>query len=363
MLRTYKYRLYPTPRQKAVLADILAAGCELYNHALAYRRKKWRESRKSVSYYEQAAMWRNWRNEDPGNNPLRVLNMSAGQQVLRRLDAAYREFLKGRRGRPRFKPWHRFNSVNYKPGDGSRLKNGRLYVQNVGLVRVRWHRELPEGRLKNIILVRRPSGWYVCLQVELPDPQPEPHAGPPVGIDIGLRHALALSDGQFIDSPRHLQRSLAKLRVLQRTVERRQKGSQRWKKAVRQVARQHERIANQRRDFWHKITRWLVDTYGAIALEELSLQFMLRNGHVSRAAHDTALGIFYELLAYKAVEAGCELAFVDPRNTTQMCSGCSCLVPKDWHIRVHACPHCGLVIDRDINAALNILSRTAPSSQ
>src|SRR3972149_6950231 len=103
MLRTYKYRLYPTPRQKAVLADILAVGCELYNHALAYRRKKWRESRKSVGYAEQAAMWRDWRNEDADDNPLRVLNMSAGQQVLRRLEAAYREFLKGKRGRPRFK--------------------------------------------------------------------------------------------------------------------------------------------------------------------------------------------------------------------------------------------------------------------
>ena len=314
MIRTYKYRLYPTEEQAQALSDILQAGCWLYNAALHFRRKRWQESRHSVGYYEQAAMWREWRNEEPDNNPLRMLNMTAGQQVLRRLDSAFREYFQGKRGHPRFKKSTRFNSVNYKPGDGSRIKRRKLYVQNAGVVTVRWHRELPDGKLKNIILLRKPSGWYVCLQVELPESEPAEHTGSVVGIDMGITHALALSDGKMFDSPNHLQQSLAKLRRLQRKVARRKKGSQRRRKAVRQLAKQQEHIANQRRDWWHKVTRQLVDSYGTIVLEDLSLNFMLQNGNLARSAHDVSLGMFRELLAYKAIEAGCKIVTENPSS-------------------------------------------------
>jgi hypothetical protein len=150
-----------------------------------------------------------------------MLNMTAGQQVLRRLDGAFRAFFQGKRGFPRFKRARRFNSVNYKPSDGAAVRGRKLYVQNAGLIPVRWHRALPEGKLKNIILLRKPSGWYACLQVELPEPEPERSTGPAVGIDMGLMHALTLSDGTTFDSPKYLQESLARLRRLQRTVARR----------------------------------------------------------------------------------------------------------------------------------------------
>src|SRR3990170_8109274 len=130
MMRTYRYRLYPTQAQQARLDEILWAAGWLYNRALAYRRKRWNESRQSVTYYEQAGMWRDWRNEEPEDNPLRLLNMSAGQQVLRRLESAYRQFMKGKRGKPRFQKPSRFNSVNYKPGNGASIKNNQLYIQN-----------------------------------------------------------------------------------------------------------------------------------------------------------------------------------------------------------------------------------------
>jgi len=356
MIRTYKHRLYPTPDQEVVMHDILWAGCWLYNRALDYRRRRWYESRHSVSYYEQAGMWRDWRNEQPDDNPLRVLNMSAGQQVLRRLDNTYREFFKGKRGRPRFKRHDRFNSVNFKPGDGAALKGRKLYLQNVGLVTVRWHRSLPdEAKLKNIILLRKPSGWYVLLQVDLPDVEPEPSDKPAIGIDVGIHHALALSDGTIIDSPKYLEQSLKKLRRLQRRVARRKKGSKGWWRAVHQVAKQHEHIANQRRDWWHKVTTWLVQNYGTIALEDLNLSFLLRNGSLARHAHDVGLGIFYKLLDYKAMEAGVEIVKVNPAYTSQVCSECGCIVEKKLSEREHCCPHCGFTADRDVNAALNIL--------
>jgi len=355
MIRSYRYRLYPTQEQQATLHEILGVACWLYNRALAYRRKRWNESRRPVSYAEQAGMWRDWRNEEPEDNPLRLLNMSAGQQVLRRLDRAYRQFLTGQRGRPRFQKASRFNSVNYKPGDGAQVKGHHLYLQNVGLVKVCWHRALPGGQLKNIILLRKPSGWYVLLQVELPDLPVEKSTHPPVGVDLGLTHALALSDGTTFDSPKHLQASLQSLRVLQRSVARKKQGGQNWRKAVKKIARVHEHIANQRRDGWHKTTRCLVESYGVIVVENLSLRFMLQNGHLSRSAHDVGLGLFRTLFDYKAIQAGVEVVTVNPKHTSQVCSGCGRYVLKDLSVRVHHCPECGLRLDRDVNAARNIL--------
>ncbi len=355
MLRTYQYRLYPTTEQQSALIEILDLARWLYNHALAYRRKRWNESRYSVTYNEQAAMWRDWRNEQPNDNPLRLLNMSAGQQVLRRLDKAYREFLKGVRGKPRFKGRRFFNSLNYKPGDGAALRDGRLYIQNAGLLTVKWHRALPEGTLKNIIVTRKAWGWYVAFQIETVDIEPAVSSNPPVGIDVGIHHALALSDGNVVDSPQYLQQSLRRLRRLQRKAARRKQGSAGHRQAVNQLAKELEHTANQRRDWWHKVTFWLVCTYGLIVLEDLQLAFMLRNGHLARTTHDVALGLFHDLLDYKAFQAGVQLVKVDPRHTSQRCSGCGELVPKDLSIRVHRCPHCGFTADRDVNAALNIL--------
>lgn len=357
MIKTYRYRLYPNTVQQAALTELLNLSCWLYNHALAYRRKRWNESRYSVTYDEQSGMWRDWRNECPEDNPLRLLNMTAGQQVLRRLDKAYREFLKGKRGRPRFKGWRSFNSVNYKPGDGAALKGKRLYLQNLGLLKVKWHRPLADGTLKNIMLVRKPSGWYVLLQVECAADEVAPSQHPPVGVDVGIHHALALSDGRVLDSPQYLKQSLKHLRVLHRRIARRKKGGKGRAQAVDQLAKVSEHIANQRRDWWHKVVFRLVNTSGVIALEDLQLAFMLRNDALARAAHDVALGMFYEILDYKAIEAGVQLVFVDPRNTSQQCAACQERVPKDLSVRVHECPHCGFMADRDVNAALNILSR------
>lgn len=354
-VKTYRYRLYPTDEQASMLTDLLTLARWLYNHALAFRRKRWGESRYSVTYNEQAGMWKQWRNEQPNDNPLRLLNMSAGQQVLRRLESNYRAFLSGKRGKPRFKGARYFNSLSFKPGDGAALKDGRLYVQNVDLMSVKWHRDLPDGTLKNIILVRKPSGWYVLLQLELIHPVPQPSPNPAVGIDVGLHHALALSDGVVVDSPQYMKGALLKLRVLQRTVARRQKGSKRRAKAVQQLARFWEHIANQRRDWWHRVVFHLVKTYGVIVLETLNLSFMLRNDKLARAAHDVALGLFYEILDYKAFDAGVQVIGVNPRHTSQTCSRCGVRVEKALQVRVHVCPHCGLTLDRDINAALNIL--------
>lgn len=357
-IRTYQYRLYPTRKQQRVLADMLEIARQFYNYALQYRRERWQESRKGVTYNEQCAMWRDWRNEDPDDNPLRLLNMTAGQQLLRRLDKAHREFIKGKRGLPRFKGKNRFHSLEFRHGDGCKFKvsdRTTFYVQNVGDVKVKFHRPLPDGATINHVILKRSVGkWYVYLQIEFDAPPAVTNRGEAVGIDVGLMRLLTLSDGTGIDNPRWMRGSLSKLRRAQRRLSRRKKGSRRRRKAAFQVAKLHEHIANTRRDFWHKTTTQLVNTYGAIALEDLNLSFMLHNRSLSLSAHDAGLGMFYTMLDSKAGNAGCTVIRVDPAYTSQVCSGCGCIVEKGLSVRVHDCPHCGLCIDRDLNAARNI---------
>ena len=148
-----------------------------------------------------------------------------------------------------------------------------------------------------------------------------------------------------------------------RRLSRSKKGSNRRRKAVSQVARLHERIANQRRDFWHKTTRELVDTYSQIALEDLTLKFMTANHHLALSTYDVGMAEFQQLLAYKAESAGTKVVTVNPAYTSQACSDCGMIVPKDFSIRVHVCPNCGLTLDRDVNAARNILMLAVNSAR
>jgi putative transposase len=184
----------------------------------------------------------------------------------------------------------------------------------------------------------------------------EPNGKPAVGGDMGLLRLLTLSDGTLIDNPRWLRDALDELRRAQRRLARAKKGSQNRKDKRLIVAKLHEHIKNQRHDFWHKTTHTLVHSYGLIVLENLSLDFMLRNGNLSQSAHDAGLGLFRQLLDYKAAEAGSHVTTVNAAYTSQVCSGCGAIVEKGLSVRVHKCPDCGLEIDRDLNAARNILA-------
>jgi putative transposase len=372
VIRTYRYRLYPTKAQARTLDFLLWQGRTLYNAALEQRITVYKETGKGVSYYQQWAHFRDLRNANP--DTLGQLNATSVQQMLRRLDKAFSAFFRRLKagekpGFPRFKGRNRFNSLEYRYGDGCKLRfddRGRAlcYVQNVGEIKVKVHRPLPDRAvIKHVVLKRRLRKWYVCLMLEAPDlPVPE-HNRPAVGIDMGLHHLLALSDGTTVDNPRWLRNILAQLRVAQRRMARRRKGSRGWREAAYQVARLHERTANQRRDFWHKVTHHLVNTYGLIALEDLTLTFLTANRHLALSAQDAGLAEFQHLLAYKAESAGTQVVTVNPAYTSQVCSACGSVVEKDLSVRVHRCPHCGYTADRDVNAAQNILSLAVKSAR
>ena len=352
---TYKYRLRPTQKQRYILDDLLFQMQTVYNDALNERRVKWRHSRKSVSYLEQWRRMRDERHQYP--DEMGLLNATSIQQMLRRVDKAYKAFYQGQRGLPRFKGRHRFKSLAYRYGDGAQVKGDRLYIQHVGDIKIRLHRPIPEnGKIKQVVIKRTNNHWDVALMLELPDPKPVFHAGPAVGIDVGLKSLLALSDGMLIDNPRWLRKSLRDLRIAQRRLSRRKKFGGGWYKAKKQVAKLQNHIANQRRDFWHKLTANLAQKYSFIAIENLHLAFMTRNGNLSLSAHDAALGMFRHMLAYKVEKTGTRFVVVNPSNTSQMCSRCGAIVAKSLNVRTHNCPDCGLVRDRDVNAALNILA-------
>ncbi len=365
MIRTFKYLLRPTPQHAQTLDFLLWQSRLIYNAALEQRIRFYQETGQGISYAAQWMHFRDLRRTNP--ETFGLLNASSLQQLLRRLDKAFQAFFRRVKtgetpGYPRFKGRNRFKSIEYTYGDGCKLRTNAqgqrsFYIQNVGDVRMCFHRNIPDGAaIKHVVIKRVNERWYVCLMLERSDVQVA-HAKPEraVGVDVGLYHLLALSDNQVVDPPRCLRESLAKLRVLQRQASRRQKGSQRQRKSFAAVARLHEHIANQRRDYLHKITRFLVQEYAIIAIEDLPLAFMNQNKHLSLSSHDAGLGEFRLLLQYKAEEAGAEVVAVNPAYTSQRCSGCGEMVEKDLSVRVHKCPYCGLVLDRDVNAARNIL--------
>lgn len=355
MILTYKYRLSPTAKQLHSLDDVLFQMQTVYNDALNERRWLWQRSRKSIGYADQWKRMKQERYNCP--DEMGLLNVTSIQQMLRRLDKGYRAFYKGQRGLPRFKGRNRFKSIEYHYSDGCKLTNDRLYIQHVGSVKVRLHRQIPsDATIKHVIIKKHVGNWYACLMIELPDPQPEAHPGQAVGIDVGMIRLATLSDGQWLDNPRWLRKSLAQKRILNRKLSRQKRYGSAWRKTVKSIGRLDEHIANQRKDFWHKATTKLVGTYSTIVIENLNLSFMTR-GHLSLSAHDASLGMFRQMLDYKAVEASTQLIAVDPKNTSQACAGCGLIVKKSVSVRVHDCPDCGILLDRDINAALNILAR------
>ena len=354
MRKAYKFRLYPTGRQGQALNDQLDQARHLYNAALEQRRFAYQRHSVSLNYHDQAADLKDMRADGAGG----PANFSACQDVLRRLDKAFKAFFRrlkcgDKPGFPRFKSRDRFDSYTFPAyGDGCKVRdNGKLYVQGIGELKVKWHRKLT-GKIKTVTLRRRAGCWYVCFSVEC-EATPLPELATEVGIDVGLEHFAALSTGDMIANSRWLSCGQAKLRRAQRRVARRRKGSSGRRKAVLSLQRVHEHVANQRRDFCHKVARRLVDTYQLIAVENLNVKGMAR-GFLAKSVHDAGWMTFLNILSAKAEEAGRRVVKVNPAGTSQHCL-CGCKVRKGLSERVHRCPECGLVAPRDAVSALLIL--------
>lgn len=361
MILSYQYRLYPKEAQIQALNELFEQGRRLYNAALEERREAWRMAGISLNYSSQAGQLKEIRQEDPEG--LGKLNFSACQQILRRMEKAFTAFFRRvkageKPGFPRFKSRSRFRSLEFRFGDGTSLKADRLRIQGVGEIRVFFHRPiLEDAKIKVVVIKRDGLGqWVAVFQLEFPDPQPEAHPGEPVGVDLGVTTLVALSTGELLEAPRYFRKTERKLRRQQRRLSRRKKFSRRWHRARKQVAKTHRRISNQRKDFSHKLSHRLTHEFSLIAVEDLNVNGLGRS-RLAKSVHDASWSQLLSHLSFKAEKAGSKVVAVNPRYTSQICSDCGSLVPKKLSVRVHRCPECGLTIDRDVNAALNILHR------
>ncbi|CAO3441388.1 RNA-guided endonuclease InsQ/TnpB family protein [Azospirillum endophyticum] len=358
--RNYKYRLYPSKGQSVALTEMLGAFCDLYNAALQQRIEAYRRQHKTLRYFDQSSELKAVRAVD---ERLAGFSYSAAQQVLRRLDKAFTAFFrrlktKAKAGFPRFQAKHRFDSAEFRVGDGLTIrKSKRLSVTGIpGEIKVKWHRALPAGAtVKAAVLSRAAGTWFVCFQIALPDQEGPPRDGAAVGLDVGLSNLIATSDGETVATPPWTKHAAKKQRRLQRALARCKRGSRRRLKAKHRLARHSAHTANQRRDFLHKLSRSLVERYALIALEDLDVARLTRS-MLAKAVHNAAWGQFRRFLEYKAASAGTRVEAVDPRGTSQTCPVCGAGVAKTLADRIHICP-CGCVMDRDIAAAMVILQR------
>jgi putative transposase len=354
--KTFKYRLYPTGNQVQVLGNQLSEACRLYNGALQERRDAYQYAGISLSYYDQANQLKDIRAEGGCD----LANFSCSQDVLRRVDKTFQAFF-GRvqrgevPGYPRFKSRFRYDSMTFPSyGDGVRLRdNGKLYVQGVGELKVKLHRPVA-GRIKTVTVKRDAGRWYVCFSVEIL-PTPETTTYEDIGIDLGLTSFAVLSDGTVIDNPRPYRKAQAKLRIAQRRVARRKRGSTGRRKAVQLLQRAHAHVRNTRRDFHHQTARSLVDRYSVVFVEDLNIKGMAR-GMLAKSVSDAGWAQFLQILTCKAAEAGRVVLGVNPSGTSQTCT-CGAPVPKTLKVRWHECLDCGLSLARDHVSALLIKGR------
>lgn len=355
MRKTFKYRLYPSKKQFSALELNLSEARFLYNSALRERKDAWSLNRKSLSYFDQANQLKEIRKE----NLLHLANFSACQDVLRRVDKTFKSFFfrtkKGQKaGFPRFKGQNRFDSFTYPSyGDGCKLKpNNKVYLQGIGDVKVKLHREIA-GKIKTVSVIRESAKWFVCFSVES-EKEILPKTGQVVGIDVGIENFVTLSDGTQIDNWKYYESSQKELRRAQRSVARKKKGSNNRRKAVLKLRQIHNRIKNRRADFQHKLSTMLVRDFDIIAIEKLNILGMSK-GILAKQIHDTAWSSFFNMLDYKAENAGRQLIKVNPNGTSQTCI-CGQRVEKSLAQRQHTCLKCGYSNHRDIVSAEIILS-------
>jgi putative transposase len=327
----------------------------VYNETLAMRKNAWEREQRSISYYESKRQIPLWKKEHP---ELSSVYSQVLQDISMRVDLAFKAFFRRVKagenpGFPRFKGKERYDSFTY-PQYGFKLDGDRLHLSKIGDVRIVLHRPV-EGTIKTLTIRRSSTGkWYACFSVDY-EPTPAPQKETAVGIDVGLASFATLSNGEKIENPRFFRTDEKALAKAQRKLLKAEKGTPKRKKARKIVAHIYERIATRRLNFAHQTSRKLVDRFGTIVFEDLNVKNMQKNHHLAKSIADVAWTMFISITESKAEEAGSRVVLVNPRNTSQQCSRCGMIAAKTLSDRVHSCPHCGLVMDRDQNAAINIM--------
>lgn len=352
---SYKFRLYPTKTQESRLDDALDSCRMLYNDFIFESRLAYKEGYK-INFDELQRMI-------PYMIPKDKVYSKAAQMVLwqfyNNLKVLSSLSKKGKQiGKLRFKSKSRYNSINYNQSGFKLLPDNTIKLSKIGKIKCVIHRKI-QGKIKEVIVKKElTEDWYAIVVCENEIKSTcSLFRKKIIGIDVGINNFAYDSDGHAIKHPQILRNSEKKLKCAQRNLSRKIKGSSNRFKQKLRLAKIHQKIKYQRNDFLHKISRHYVDNYDTIFVEDLKIQNMVKNHHLAKSISDSSWNSFFEKLEYKAANAGILFRKIPASGTSQSCSGCGKTVKKSLAIRTHYCPYCGLVIDRDYNASLNIKQR------
>ena len=359
MLKTYKYRLYPTKKQKDKLDWTLNTCRILYNSCLFDRNRHYESTGKGLSRMtQQKILVQDKKNIEYLTN----IHSQVLQDVLFRVEKAYKSFFSrlkaknGKAGYPRFKNYGRYDSITYTQSGFGIDDSGKLTLSKIGHIKIKQHRGVI-GIIKTCSIKKEIDKWYVCFSVEYTLIR-KPAPNKIISIDVGINPFVALSDGKQIDNPKYLIKSEERLIKKQRQLSAKTKGSNNRKKAITVVAKAHKKVSNQRKDFQHKLSREIVDNYGVIGVEDLRIRNMVKNHSLAKSISDAGWGQFFSFLTYKAEEAGCYVEKVNPRYTSMRCSECGYIYDDmTLAIRNWTCPVCNTEHDRNVNASKNIIDK------
>lgn len=362
MKKSFQFRIYPNKKQEVSLNRTLGICRHLYNNTLGERKRQAELNELSrrfevnpwgkpewVNYYDQA----NNLSESKTDYQKEVFSQVL-QNVLKRVDRSFVNMFKGS-GYPRFQGRNRYNSFTY-PQLGFKIENNKLNLSKIGNIKIILHRPI-EGTIKTCTIKKDIDQWYVSFSCEIDRPIIPIEIKTKIGIDVGLTSLLTLSNGIKVEPPEFLRASEKRLTREQIHLSKKKLRSKNRNKQRIKVAKVHRRIRNQRKDFNHKLSRQLVNTYDSISFEDLQIQNMIKNHHLAKSISDAGWYNLQILTSYKAEWAGKQVNFCNPRRTSMTCNVCGNVQKMTLKDRVFECSECGNIECRDVNAAINILNK------
>ena len=349
-LRMFRYRIYPSRKQKIKIIDNFKACKTIYNELLEASINNYNETGKGLFKYDFNKLL---------TSKYKNIHSQVMQNVSDRVHKSFSNFFRRIKNKSKKKGFPRFKSsvksITYPQSGFKFLSVKKLYISKIGNVNIIIDR-IPKGKIKTMTIKRNKAGqWFAVFSSEVEIPKIIHSSNEYVGIDVGLENFAALSNGKIIKNPRFLIKSENKLKKLHKKLSRKKKGAKNRFKSKLLLARQYIKVTNQRTDFLHKTSRDITNRYSLIAVEDLKINNMVKNHNLAKHITDASWNSFIQMLSYKAVDCGGQLIKVNPRNTSKTCSECGAIKEMPLSNRTFICSNCNLVCNRDLNASINIL--------